>query len=111
MPDTCRVVAKDELDNLLTHHHLGRHVPLLFLANKIDLPTALAPVELAQVSSSLDCRSEVIGGPQARHICMGLHCNGGEELAGALAASTMLLNVAFVSCQSLDRCSISMCFS
>lgn len=45
----CRVVAKDELDNLLTHHQLGKRVPMLFLANKMDLPTALAPVELAQV--------------------------------------------------------------
>jgi signal recognition particle receptor subunit beta len=42
-------VAKDELDNLLAHHQLGKRVPLLFLANKMDLPTALAPVELAQV--------------------------------------------------------------
>ncbi len=45
----CRVVAKDELDNLLTNHQLGKRVPMLFLANKMDLPTALAPVELAQV--------------------------------------------------------------
>jgi hypothetical protein len=43
------VVAKDELDNLLAHNQLGKRVPLLFLANKMDLPTALAPVELAQV--------------------------------------------------------------
>lgn len=45
----CSVVAKDELDTLLTHHQLGKRVPMLFLANKMDLPTALAPVELAQV--------------------------------------------------------------
>jgi signal recognition particle receptor subunit beta len=46
---SCSVVAKDELDNLLAHHQLGKRVPLLFLANKMDLPTALVPVELAQV--------------------------------------------------------------
>jgi len=45
-------VAKDELDNLLAHQHLGRRVPVLFLANKTDLPNALAPVELAQVGTS-----------------------------------------------------------
>lgn len=48
-PAACSVVAKDELDNLLVHHQLGKRVPILFLANKMDLPTALAPVELAQV--------------------------------------------------------------
>jgi hypothetical protein len=42
-------VAKDELDNMLANHQLGRRVPLLFLANKMDLPSALTPVELAQV--------------------------------------------------------------
>ncbi|GFH06256.1 ADP-ribosylation factor-like 6, partial [Haematococcus lacustris] len=41
------VVAKDELDNMLRHPNLGK-VPILFLANKKDLPTALTPVELAQ---------------------------------------------------------------
>jgi hypothetical protein len=45
----CRVVAKDELDNMLANPQLGRRVPLLFLANKMDLPSALTPVELAQV--------------------------------------------------------------
>ncbi|KAF6258276.1 ARF-like small GTPase [Scenedesmus sp. NREL 46B-D3] len=42
------VVAKDELDNMLSNPQLGRRVPLLFLANKMDLPSALTPVELAQ---------------------------------------------------------------
>ncbi|KAF8063071.1 ARL6 [Scenedesmus sp. PABB004] len=42
------VVAKDELDNLLRHPQLGRRVPLLVLGNKMDLPSALTPVELAQ---------------------------------------------------------------
>ena len=45
------MVAKDELDNLLGHGQLGKRVPILFLANKMDLPTALAPVELAQAST------------------------------------------------------------
>jgi ADP-ribosylation factor-like protein 6 len=43
------VVAKDELDTLLGHPQLGQRVPLLFLANKCDLPSALPAVELAQV--------------------------------------------------------------
>jgi ADP-ribosylation factor-like protein 6 len=43
------VVAKDELDTLLGHAQLGKRVPLLFLANKLDLPSALTAVELAQV--------------------------------------------------------------
>lgn len=33
---------------MLAHPQLGRGVPLLLLANKHDLPTALAPVEIAQ---------------------------------------------------------------
>lgn len=44
-----RVVAKDELDNMLSHQQLGKRIPLLFLANKMDLPSALTPSELAQV--------------------------------------------------------------
>jgi hypothetical protein len=51
----CRVVAKDELDNMLANHQLGRRVPLLFLANKMDLPSALTPVELAQVRPAASC--------------------------------------------------------
>ena len=43
------VVARDELDTLLAHAQLGPGVPLLFLANKADLPGALSPVEIAQV--------------------------------------------------------------
>ncbi|KAI8473789.1 MAG: small Arf-related GTPase [Monoraphidium minutum] len=50
------VVAKDELDNMLAHPLLGRNVPLLFLANKRDLPTALAPVEIAQALRLEDIR-------------------------------------------------------
>uniref|UniRef100_A0A7S0S4J2 ADP-ribosylation factor-like protein 6 n=1 Tax=Chlamydomonas leiostraca TaxID=1034604 RepID=A0A7S0S4J2_9CHLO len=41
------VVAKDEMDNMLKHPNL-RKVPVLFFANKKDLPTALTPVEIAQ---------------------------------------------------------------
>eukprot|EP00201_Polytomella_parva_P021940 CAMPEP_0175046120 /NCGR_PEP_ID=MMETSP0052_2-20121109/4844_1 /TAXON_ID=51329 ORGANISM="Polytomella parva, Strain SAG 63-3" /NCGR_SAMPLE_ID=MMETSP0052_2 /ASSEMBLY_ACC=CAM_ASM_000194 /LENGTH=174 /DNA_ID=CAMNT_0016309811 /DNA_START=102 /DNA_END=626 /DNA_ORIENTATION=+ len=40
------VVAKDEIDQMLRHPQL-RKVPILFFANKKDLPTALTPVELA----------------------------------------------------------------
>jgi hypothetical protein len=38
---------------MLANHQLGRRVPLLFLANKMDLPSALTPVELAQVRPAL----------------------------------------------------------
>mmetsp|Transcript_39352 Transcript_39352/g.117072 ORF Transcript_39352/g.117072 Transcript_39352/m.117072 type:complete len:138 (-) Transcript_39352:88-501(-) len=41
------VVAKDEMENMLAHPNL-RKVPILFFANKKDLPTALSPVEIAQ---------------------------------------------------------------
>lgn len=44
------VVAKDELDTMLAYAQLGRRVPLLLLANKMDLPSALSPPELALVS-------------------------------------------------------------
>ncbi|KOO35351.1 ADP-ribosylation factor-like protein 6 [Chrysochromulina tobinii] len=37
-------VAKDELEQMLQHQDL-RSVPLLFFANKMDLPTAKQPVE------------------------------------------------------------------
>lgn len=40
-------VAKDELDMLLQHPDLGK-VPIVFLANKMDLPTALSSVECVQ---------------------------------------------------------------
>jgi len=42
-------VAKDELDLLLKHKDLNK-VPLLFFANKMDLPQSLTPVDCAQVS-------------------------------------------------------------
>ena len=40
-------MAKDELDLLLKHKDLKK-VPMLFFANKMDLPSALTPVECAQ---------------------------------------------------------------
>jgi len=40
---------------MLSHPMLGRTVPLLFLANKRDLPTALSPVEIAQVGGFVVC--------------------------------------------------------
>ncbi|KAK3251159.1 hypothetical protein CYMTET_39490 [Cymbomonas tetramitiformis] len=47
--DKLRVcVAKDELDLMLKHQELKR-VPLLFFANKMDIPSALTPVECAQL--------------------------------------------------------------
>lgn len=41
------MVAKDEMDTMLADAGL-RKVPILFFANKKDLPTALSPVEIAQ---------------------------------------------------------------
>lgn len=41
-------VAKDELDTLLAHADI-RNVPILFLANKIDLPLATSPVECVAI--------------------------------------------------------------
>jgi len=40
-------VAKDELLTLLNHADL-RNVPIVFFANKMDLPTSLTPVECVQ---------------------------------------------------------------
>jgi ADP-ribosylation factor-like protein 6 len=51
-----RVVAKDELDSLLSHPLLGPRVPILFLANKKDLPTALSPVDVAQALGLVSIR-------------------------------------------------------
>ncbi len=51
-----RVVAKDELDNMLANKQLPRNIPLLFLANKRDLPSALTPVEIASALGLEDLR-------------------------------------------------------
>jgi ADP-ribosylation factor-like protein 6 len=40
--------VKDELDTMLAHPALHK-VPFLFFANKKDLPTALTPIEVAQL--------------------------------------------------------------
>jgi ADP-ribosylation factor-like protein 6 len=45
----CRVVAKDEMDTMLKSPLLPKNTPVLFYANKMDLPTSLAPAEIAQV--------------------------------------------------------------
>eukprot|EP00877_Chromochloris_zofingiensis_P013799 jgi/Chrzof1/8673/Cz03g20020.t1 len=50
------VVARDELDTMLSNPQLPGRVPLLFLANKKDLPTALPPVEIAQALGLDDIR-------------------------------------------------------
>lgn len=42
------VVAKDELDNLLKHKDLDPKAPVLFFANKMDVPSALSPPEIAE---------------------------------------------------------------
>lgn len=45
--DTIRMcVAKDELEQLVEHKELsGKRIPILFFANKMDLSSALTPVE------------------------------------------------------------------
>ncbi|KAG7390243.1 hypothetical protein PHYPSEUDO_008381 [Phytophthora pseudosyringae] len=49
--DTIRMcVAKDELEQLVQHKELSsKKVPILFFANKMDLPNALTPVECMQL--------------------------------------------------------------
>ncbi|KAG6599754.1 ADP-ribosylation factor family [Phytophthora cinnamomi] len=49
--DTIRMcVAKDELEQLVEHKELAsKKVPILFFANKMDLPNALTPVECMQM--------------------------------------------------------------
>ncbi|KAG2451645.1 hypothetical protein HYH02_003425 [Chlamydomonas schloesseri] len=42
------VVARDEMDHMLKHPNM-RKVPILYFANKKDLPVAMPPVEIAQV--------------------------------------------------------------
>lgn len=51
------VVAKDELDQLLQHQDLKK-VPILFLANKKDLPNGMNPVEVAQTLKLDDIRDK-----------------------------------------------------
>mmetsp|Transcript_32387 Transcript_32387/g.104582 ORF Transcript_32387/g.104582 Transcript_32387/m.104582 type:complete len:191 (-) Transcript_32387:324-896(-) len=41
-------VAKDELESLLAHAEIKEGVPVLFFANKMDLPTAATPVDCVQ---------------------------------------------------------------
>nr|4V0K_A Chain A, Arf-like Small Gtpase [Chlamydomonas reinhardtii]4V0K_B Chain B, Arf-like Small Gtpase [Chlamydomonas reinhardtii]4V0L_A Chain A, ARF-LIKE SMALL GTPASE [Chlamydomonas reinhardtii]4V0L_B Chain B, ARF-LIKE SMALL GTPASE [Chlamydomonas reinhardtii]4V0M_A Chain A, ARF-LIKE SMALL GTPASE [Chlamydomonas reinhardtii]4V0M_C Chain C, ARF-LIKE SMALL GTPASE [Chlamydomonas reinhardtii]4V0M_G Chain G, ARF-LIKE SMALL GTPASE [Chlamydomonas reinhardtii]4V0N_A Chain A, ARF-LIKE SMALL GTPASE [Chlamy len=41
------VVARDEMEHMLKHSNM-RKVPILYFANKKDLPVAMPPVEIAQ---------------------------------------------------------------
>ena len=42
-------VAKDELDSMLEHKDIThKEIPLLFFANKVDLPGGLEPVDIAK---------------------------------------------------------------
>ncbi|GLI71658.1 hypothetical protein VaNZ11_016939 [Volvox africanus] len=43
------VVARDEMEHMLAHPNL-RKVPVVFFANKKDLPVAMPPVEIAQAA-------------------------------------------------------------
>lgn len=49
------VVAKDELSMML-NHPLLKKIPVIFFANKKDLPNALSPVEIAQTLSLEDIK-------------------------------------------------------
>ena len=44
----CRVVARNELDQILQHQDVAQPLPLLVMANKQDLEGALPASELAQ---------------------------------------------------------------
>ena len=59
-------VAKDELDLLLKHKELNK-VPLLFFANKMDLPQALTPVDCAQVTPPTPLGARGRARPPCRH--------------------------------------------
>eukprot|EP00951_Prasinocladus_malaysianus_P018926 scaffold152523_cov45-Prasinocladus_malaysianus.AAC.1 len=52
-------VVKDELDALLAHKDL-RKVPLLFFANKMDIPTALGPAEVGMALRLEDIKDRPI---------------------------------------------------
>lgn len=41
-------VAKDELDSLLAHADMKPNVPILFFANKMDVPKALTPDQISE---------------------------------------------------------------
>lgn len=45
---SCRVVARNELDQILQHQDVAQPLPLLVMANKQDLEGALPAPELAQ---------------------------------------------------------------
>ena len=44
----CRVVARNELDQILQHQDVKQPIPLLVMANKQDLEAALPAADLAQ---------------------------------------------------------------
>mmetsp|Transcript_35951 Transcript_35951/g.101816 ORF Transcript_35951/g.101816 Transcript_35951/m.101816 type:complete len:179 (+) Transcript_35951:174-710(+) len=52
-------VVKDELDAMLGHKDLGK-VPLLFFANKMDIPTALTPAECGQMLRLEDIKDRAV---------------------------------------------------
>jgi len=49
--DTIRMcVVKDELDSLLAHKDMvKRSVPILFFANKMDMPKAVSPAQISEL--------------------------------------------------------------
>jgi len=52
----CRVVARNELDQILQHQDVAQPLPLLVMANKQDLEGALPASELAQALQLDDLR-------------------------------------------------------
>eukprot|EP00899_Mesostigma_viride_P002471 jgi/Mesvir1/12224/Mv00450-RA.1 len=50
-------VVKDELDTMLANKELAR-VPILFFANKMDLPASMSPVETAQALALEDIKDK-----------------------------------------------------
>lgn len=63
-----RAVAKEELNEMLSHHALRSHAPLLVLANKMDLPKSLNHQALAE---AMDLASIPIN-----HAWKVMHCCG-----------------------------------
>lgn len=55
------VVIKDELELLLTHPDFKeRHIPILFFANKMDMPEALSSVKIAAGEVSFESKVNLI---------------------------------------------------
>lgn len=82
-PSVHRVVARDEMEHMLRHPSLRPGVPVLYFANKKDLPVALPPVEIAQVGGMCGTTPRQEGAPCNKpnqpQVGVGRHTTGSEE--------------------------------